>query len=218
MQVRSVSFSKNVPAFIVWNAPWPRVDIGTPTTVPNSDASPKVNCTGIRRFGYTSLTCGSAARLAIAASSSAGRGGSGGGGGADGSAGIVARLPSPRRPKGTGPRPRPRAPGPNEIGCRGVRVDVTVIASNRPALVNRPTNCSCRPTPSDTMPASEAMPIETPSMVRPVRSLAWPRLRSASETVSPSVTPPHPRRSSRRASSSCGARSWTPIPRRGSPG
>ena len=46
MHARSVSFSKNVPAFIVWNAPWPRVDSGTPTTVPNSDASPKVSCTG----------------------------------------------------------------------------------------------------------------------------------------------------------------------------
>ena len=30
------------------------------------------------------------------------------------------------------------------------------------------------------MPASDAIPIDTPSVVSEVRSLAWPRLRSAS--------------------------------------
>src|SRR5438874_2347008 len=37
------------------------------------------------------------------------------------------------------------------------------------------------------MPASEAMPIATPSVVSAVRSLAWPRLRTASAAVSRQV-------------------------------
>ena len=117
-------------------------------------------------FGYASFTCGSAAKLAIAASSSAGSGGSGAGGAA-GSADST-RVGPPRRPNGTGPRPRPLRPKPGN----GARVEVTVMASKSPALVNRLTNCRSSPTPSDTIPESDAIPIDTPSIVSAVRSLA----------------------------------------------
>ena len=49
---------------------------------------------------------------------------------------------------------------------------VTVIESNMPDFVKRSTNWSCRPTPRDTIPDNDAIPIDTPATVSAVLTLA----------------------------------------------
>ena len=123
MQAFSASLSKKRPCGIDWNAPSPRTLIGTPPATANSDSLPYFTSTGTRRVGYTSFTDGSAAS-SFSASSVSSRALSG----------AVAALLRPNRR----PPPRPRPPGPNVI-CP-TEPGMTLIESNMPDLVKRPTS------------------------------------------------------------------------------
>jgi hypothetical protein len=57
---------KNVPWDIVWNAPSPRADIGTPATVTTLVNESYLASIGSTTFGYTDRTLGSAVMSAMA--------------------------------------------------------------------------------------------------------------------------------------------------------